>query len=603
MAKQGEIAIVRGNQVKAAKEFERQLQALQKAQMDDAARYRKEIEQAKAEAKKVATDNRFLQQDLTEEGRRIKALQRDLKGKGNIVGPTTPKKKQLPFRDGFDDDEMVALSPTKSGGRRGTPSRAKRKRKVTEDSPIPIPLELSSPGDGRYLPEEEHVPLATEGQIAENGSTRLLESLQDQKSNHSIRFLQKVLNHRSSGNRERTLETLTKFAFPSAPDVLLSSVTLERLARIGHGQSVESYPAEICRIAVYLWRRALEEKYYAPVAILTELVAFIISLDPSATAPYLIEPILSTAQFHGEVNGIPRMRHSPQSNVNMYRPDRGQPTPQSKLCPLIDSTMGLSILYATATACLHSRDSSIVRHFWTAFRQDFILIMLNSHQPLADLSLMVHLLSTSIFEDSFSTLQNLDFTPSPGQSKPGQKDREHHVLDRLSALLFETPQPDEGIAPNDPLDVLNLRADILSLFHDLMLTSNGVALLATHATTISRLTRLIHDAHESLYHNVPSTQAAAAHLVNAGIRILHYLLTTQGDSIDLQAKLSTKTPAAPQKYLVVLTRLAFGEGILLEEGIEEETVDMAHELLEAGVTPEEGELLMDAFPSARSSAR
>lgn len=47
---------------------------------------------------------------------------------------------------------------------------------------------------------------------------------------------------------------------------------------------------------------------------------------------------------------------------------------------------------------------------------------------------------------------------------------------------------------------------------------------------------------------------------------------------------------------MAFTRLAFSDALVLEEGIEEEVVDAAHQLLDEYLTPEEGVALLKAFP-------
>ena len=47
---------------------------------------------------------------------------------------------------------------------------------------------------------------------------------------------------------------------------------------------------------------------------------------------------------------------------------------------------------------------------------------------------------------------------------------------------------------------------------------------------------------------------------------------------------------------MAFTRLAFSDALVLEEGIEEEVVDAAHQLLDEYLTPEEGIALLNAFP-------
>lgn len=157
LAKAGEISIVRANQMKTSKEHEKQIAALQKLHADAAAHQKVEIENARAERERIATENRFLKRDLIEETEKAKQLQRVAKG---AVGTTNGRTVNLPkkgtgttlayrgnFRDGFDDDEIQAVSPSKIATRSKamTPkASAKRKRKAVDDSPGQ-PLQLSQP--------------------------------------------------------------------------------------------------------------------------------------------------------------------------------------------------------------------------------------------------------------------------------------------------------------------------------------------------------------------------------------------------------------------------------------------------------------------------
>lgn len=154
-AKTGEIAVVRANQSKLEKENEQRLVALQKLRAEEAARYKVEVEKARAEQQKIAIEMQFLENDLDQGNKQIKNLQRVVKdgvGKASLSRSeegrnqvTTPKKnKSLPYGDGFDDDEIQIISPSKLSVRPKalTPKvTGKRKRKVEENSPAkPLPL-------------------------------------------------------------------------------------------------------------------------------------------------------------------------------------------------------------------------------------------------------------------------------------------------------------------------------------------------------------------------------------------------------------------------------------------------------------------------------
>jgi hypothetical protein len=150
------VSIVRSKQEKEAKEHERELNALQKLSEEKLAKQRKELEAARIAANNAATERDFVKQDLAE-SERVRRLNRAIEKKDSVVTPK--KKKALPHRDGFDDDEIEMLSPSKISpskfrGRIGTPTKpGKRKRKVVE-SPAPAlnVIQVDEP----LTVEEEH---------------------------------------------------------------------------------------------------------------------------------------------------------------------------------------------------------------------------------------------------------------------------------------------------------------------------------------------------------------------------------------------------------------------------------------------------------------
>lgn len=154
LAKSGEIAIVRANQIKTEKIYESKLQSLQKLRQDEAARQRLEVERALAEKQKIVTEKGFLQNDIAEGNQQIKHLQRAVKAKQSAseaisvqnaeenAQPTTPtKNKGVKHGDGFNHDEIQPQMPYRS--KNNTPrAGSKRKRKPIKASPVK-PLQLS----------------------------------------------------------------------------------------------------------------------------------------------------------------------------------------------------------------------------------------------------------------------------------------------------------------------------------------------------------------------------------------------------------------------------------------------------------------------------
>jgi hypothetical protein len=144
-AKSGEIAIVRSKNEQLTKEKNRQKETLTKLHADKEAKWQKEMESTRIAEKKAAVERDFVKQDLIEEAERVRRLRKAQEAEKKGAGVTTPKKKKpLPHRDGFDDDEVEMLSPSKMSPSRfqkrlaGSPSSkgaGKRKRKTME-SPI-----------------------------------------------------------------------------------------------------------------------------------------------------------------------------------------------------------------------------------------------------------------------------------------------------------------------------------------------------------------------------------------------------------------------------------------------------------------------------------
>ena len=153
----GEIATVRSQLERQAKERERERVAIQKSGEEKLAKQRKELEAAQIAARAAVTERDFIKQDLLEV-QRTRNLNKAVEKRD--AGITTPKKKRaLPHRDGFDDDEVDTLSPSKLSPskfqkRIGTPTKVGKRKRKAVDSPI-APLEVIQTGELLEQPEQK----------------------------------------------------------------------------------------------------------------------------------------------------------------------------------------------------------------------------------------------------------------------------------------------------------------------------------------------------------------------------------------------------------------------------------------------------------------
>ena len=409
------------------------------------------------------------------------------------------------------------------------------------------------------------------------------------KQESGLRFLQRVHSYHPFGARETVLEVFTRYTFPSDPTSRFSSIVIEESARL----QGDNLPADYAKIIVSLWSRALKEKYYPPISVLIDVIKFVIALDSVKVGPPLVPELLPILQASGKINGIPRFEHSPMSRVSL---GKFKFTPKSSLNPEVNGTDCLEILLDMAYACSHDDDH--LNLFWQTMDIDFVLIMLNSSQPITDMTLNLNLLATSIRQDTFGNIVAVE---------EEQATIERHIIERVTCLLWETPRLDEGERPYTTEQISKFRVEVMSLLSMLALSnahphsnagSHGSRLLAHHPAAIGRLVRSIYDEMAALYSPEPSRELHTT-IVNEGTRLFHRLLELHGPEIGLHQKLQAVNGGV-QKHAVVLTRLAFRDGPLMEEGIDDETCMMAHEMLEQVITPEEAEALLEVFPTQKS---
>lgn len=585
MTQKGEIAIIRENKDKETKVFDRQLAAMKKSMQEESTKHQATLDALSAKHSSLITEFNMTKDDLKEETRRIKSLEARLKsraGEKAVTIETTPQK-QMPgnsLRDGFDDDEIMVVSPAKSARRSKptTPTVANKRKRKVDQSPIK-PLVLRQSNDA---PQEEDT---SEGPASK--PDRVVPIVRrDRQAERCLKLVQKVLNYQLKSKNERLIEALTQFALPSHPNRSFSTILLD----LSVGLVGPSIPADLFQGFVDLWARSMKEKYYKCVPILREVIDFMLDVQTSVVGKDSISTLLPVLQESAAINGSIRFQHSP-----LYRSNFGQirQTPVSALNPMVDSTACLALLYKVACLSVDSRE--LIDHFWRTMGTDFVLMMLHACQPVSDITLMLHLLATSIFDSTFG---NICADPST------QNIMEAHIVQRVSFLLWETPKVDEGLPNLSRTALCHFRLQALELLRVLAIDSSipphnsphhhGSVLLASHPSAIARIVRAIYDATASLY-TMASTAPLQAQIINNGIRLLYHLMTQHGDEIDLQQKLSAVNGGV-HKHRVVLTRLAFSEGWFIDADVTDETCALATALLEDSVTPDEAELMIQAFP-------
>lgn len=372
----------------------------------------------------------------------------------------------MPFRDGFDDDEIEALSPSKISPSKfqkrlvSTPSRAAKRKRKANDSPSASALDIMPvPDQPSQLPQK--TPLLDESILE-----RL--AIQDDRSE----FLAAMLDHRPSRDHLRTLEALGKHALPSSPNESFSSLILGEMPRIGAKKPISEVPSEFCLFLIQLWSKCMDERYYAPIYLFVDILKFALELKTLSIVPHIIDQLIPLVQKTADLVAIPRFKNE-------------LPDPYDKD---IDVSACLALTHLTALGCVPEQEH--ITRFWKLMRWDFVLLMLSQNQPVSDFEWMLRILSTGVLKDSFGS--NPDDNPKFRASTNAG-----HIIERLTYPLFEVLPTSLGKVEADI--VLKLRIHIILLMTGMTRSPYAGKALVSHPNAIGRLVSLISDELDSLY--------------------------------------------------------------------------------------------------------
>ncbi|KAI4651065.1 uncharacterized protein J4E79_009260 [Alternaria viburni] len=593
--KAGEADTLRRRYDAENRKHERQLADQQQSHSTELAKLRAEMEKLRREKESVQTDNMFNQHEARESvmarrpGRTMPS--RPKSGAQAISPAGTPKRGQKtrgPLGDGFDDDDVVMASPSKYRERQktATPKQAgKRKRQAIDQSPIPLPaLQLSEP---RTRPRETE-PAPAVGPVID---AALLEHFR--RDDRRFTLLHRLLSHPSSNGTDRVLEALTSHAFPSKPSKKLSSIVYDALAKI-NTSDVHELAVQICHIFLDLWKRCQSEKYYAPTSLILDALHFILACEPIETAVKITERVVPLIIAFVDLVADPiskAAKGGEKAVADLYSPK------QQEIASHIDVEDCLELLYLIASSCVSSIDSTSIARLWQAIPSSFAIMLLVKEQPHAQITLMLRILGTSALSTSIGPITFAD------SAQDNQASNEDALVHRLTNLFTELPKPvpdpsessDEAPAISEA-DLWDLRLLVISVLTQFSIPEYGSSRLAQNGLCIGRLIKYLDHCVTSLYrHPIAPTQDRKVDSINATMKLIYHVATTNAD-FDIKSKL-VNTLGGHHAYLVALTRLAFSEGLVLEAGIEDEVVNMAHDILDEGLSMEEGDAFGKVFSS------
>ncbi|KAH6631265.1 hypothetical protein F5144DRAFT_547403 [Chaetomium tenue] len=629
-ASHGENSILRSARGKDRATFETEIARIKRETTEKLAEQERIAEQARAAERSTATELQFARQDLREGLGRAKPKRKD----GG--GPATPRKDRTwGMADGFDGIEVLS-SPSKTQTLRRkdsgpsalppgerTPTRGKRKRPIV-DSPT-FALET----DG--------------GEVFDNARTVNIPTI---PSNiFPLDFLRLFLDHTAIYDQPPTFDVFSHYAFPADPKHSLASIILQRLPQMGVPGEPLTLLVEFADMLIEMWHQCLAQRYYGPIYHLVALIVYTLELNATEVASHIISLLIPVCITTCRLVALPRL-NSVGGDLSTH-PD----TVVRQLYLNIDVTHCLSLLYLAALACLpaplQGSDASPQLEFWRTMEFDFVLTMLSPKHPETDWLVMMSILRTSVTCDSIGPIPSSTTEPSSGRTEArNPRAVAATVIDCVSSFLCEPPRW-AAHGSGKEIMVRSAALETLTIFA----TSHfGTLQIAESDVAIPRLVTVLCWAIDRLYDSdlpvqvekqtgtgnsrgnrgdqqVPNDAEAMEidgakshseplgitdettldvitdpisllyHIISLATRLLHFIITDPRTSIaaNTSAKLAA-SHGGSQRYFLALARLNFAEeDLVMEAGIDAETVELAHELLELAVTPDEGEEISDMF--------
>ena len=582
--KQGEIAIVRAKEEKAAKEYERRLSVMQKLHADEAAKQKAELDTMRKQREKIETDNRFLQHDLAQEADRAKRTAGSSKLR-HTREKDTPRKKKQGLGDGFDDSEVLMVSPSRSRERAKdqTPTAGAKRKRSAQDSPLPALSFMPPPKPSREVSGEQSFASTLPASIAPRESD----------APNRYEFMQRMLNHKHLGSKERTVELFAKHSFPSSPDRSVASIFLDGLSSSAP-TGLEDMPLKVSYTLLRLWSSCLHEKTYEPLALIINLLRAALHEELSSQVSRLVEQAVPIClqSIDLVITPVIQSQHASFSATFDYKA-------QEELAAKVDLDEIVDfLLFLAQSAAL---DSERIEAFWQQIHYRGSLLMLNKVQPIPRIIQALQILSTSVLDASFGSISG-----EPSQ----QVQHSHTTVDRLVTWLVEIPKAPKDEPAYTEEEIAELRIATLEVFKKLCLTEHGGQLLANHRFAIAKLIKFLHSQVAKLY-TIPPYACLQKHgrdgngdhqqtmheliiqTVNTTVRILHHILRSFDELIDLTQKVNVER-GGYHAFLIGMTRIAFSEQLVLEAGIETDVVEAAHDILDNVLSPEEGEAIVKA---------
>lgn len=363
-------------------------------------------------------------------------------------------------------------------------------------------------------------------------------------------------------------------------------------------------PLRVAYTLLDLWSNCLHEKMYEPLTLILGMLRAALYFELSDQIAKLVEegvPICLQS-IDLVVTPVFQAQRAPLS-ISFDLKDLEELAAKVDVDAIVDFLLSLG-----QSAALYTER---IEAFWRHIHFRGSLLILNKVQPIPRIKQALQILSTSVLGTSFGSI-------SSDPSQQGQQERQ--TLDRLLTWLFETPEAPKDEPSYTQEEIAELRIETLLVLKRMCHTDHSGNLIAHHRIAIVKMVRFLNGQVAKLYTIPPYARQRRdsgesekgddeppltlhdliINTVNMTVRILHHILRTFDDSINLTQKLEVER-GGYHMFLISMSRVAFSEQLVFEAGIEAEVIEAAHDILDNVLSPEEGEAIVKAVETPRGT--
>ncbi|BFZ63043.1 hypothetical protein YB2330_004155 [Saitoella coloradoensis] len=540
----GQISLLRSNLSRLSTSHSAALISAKQEVREAEERARRELESLKGELERERVEKGFLEREVREVGERSMDLRAKLAAGG--AGTETPRKKT-------NGDVGGWVGQREFEGNDDQINRRKRRRTTSANQPDDAPVPET---------DESEAPIVVVPAIKAEEHDRL-------------DFIHELIAYTPPFASTTSYITLSTCSHPKSSVPISTSLTHQILID-SSVLTAESLPKRVLEVLLDMANKIEKEQMWPALVHLFFLAEWTMICHPHIeTLRDTLEGWLALTKRVIEQEMIPRIQSTDLD---------AETDPAEGALESVDGAWRILETLLFVVGAAGSTEEDILRKIWGTLGLEWTLMSLHPKQRPAVTSAALRTLHRSITPTSLGPLLPPSTDSNTNDEAERAKERTY-LFDALTKYLIRR-------SPQTSLSLKCLVIDVLARSHSLH--SSTLQPRTTEKMLIPRLIRCITSTVTLAYNHPSGPSPPLATLLRASVRLFRSIAPVDKPEQLLQEIVSAGTGTF-QAFVVGMTRVAFDEWEGEEEGWGDDVAEFAREVLECGVSPEEGDQIYEVM--------